>query len=100
MGNPLTEMLSIEKELHAERASALHRVAQGLEKLLEELNGLETEVSLSAGSEKDRVIRRYEEVRALAGRQLWYLIVQREAVGLTHHEDVYEIHKVPRSLTY
>src|SRR3954466_8437302 len=100
MGNPLKETLHIEVELRSERASSLKRVAHGLERLLEELNGLEVEAQRTTGPDRQRVIRRYEEVRSEASRQLWYLIVQRESIGLMQHDDVYEIYKVPRSLTY
>jgi hypothetical protein len=100
MSNPLKETLHIEMELRAERASALKRVAHGLERLLAELRALEAEVKLTTGAERERVSKRYEEIRAQASKQLWYLIVQREAIGLMHHEDVYEIYKVPRTLTW
>lgn len=98
--NPMAEQLAIEVEIRAEKASAIRRVAAGLEYYLAEMQSLEAEARRVKGSELTRVQKRFDEIRELARRQLWYLIVQREAMGLYHHDDVYEIYKVPKTLTF
>lgn len=100
MANPLHEQLSIEKELREERSNALKRVGDTLEKLLEELRALDGLLARATGDERERAKKRHEEVRTLASRQLWYMIVQREAMGLTRHDSVYEIYRVPPSVGY
>lgn len=41
---------------------------------------------------------RREHVLAEAAERFWCLIVQREAIGLTHHDDLIEILAVPREV--
>ncbi|MBM4379447.1 MAG: hypothetical protein FJ086_09130 [Deltaproteobacteria bacterium] len=38
---------------------------------------------------------RHDSVRAEAQKNLWYLVVQREAMGLCNHGDVYALERVP-----
>ena len=37
-------------------------------------------------------------VLTLARRQLWYLVVQREAIGLRDHEGLYRYYRIPAEL--
>jgi hypothetical protein len=41
---------------------------------------------------------RREDVLGEAAERFWCLIVQREAIGITHHHDLIEILKVPREV--
>lgn len=89
-------LASIEKELASERASALRRIATTLEGLLSRLAALEAEL-VSAADRAPRLAA-HEALRREAERYLWYLVVQREAIGLRRHDEVYEVYKVPRPL--
>jgi len=90
--------LAIEVEIRKEKASALKRVANKLESLIEELKTLETQAVALAGDARASLLRRHAEVRAEAEKQQWYLIVQREAMGLSQHRDVYELYPIPPKL--
>ena len=81
-------MEALEIEMRSERVSALRRIAAALQVALEELKAYEP----SQGPEKRL------ELRKKAARQLWYLVVQREAMGIRRHEDVYTIYDVPKDL--
>ena len=80
------------RDLQAERASALARSAERLEealRLLEEANR-----SLAAAPSESARARRGEAL-AQAGERLWFLVVQREAVGLRRHDSALEVLRVP-----
>jgi hypothetical protein len=93
--------LATEAEFRAERASALRRVAFNLERLLAQLASAEEQLKspLTTPIEREELERAHEQARRDAEKQLWYLVVQREAMGLRNHDGVYEIYKVPESLT-
>jgi len=71
----------IEKEIAGERAGALARAVEALEK------------AIVAFQEARGALRQHllEE----AGERLWFVVVQREAVGLTRHEVLYETLRIP-----
>src|SRR5574337_1190171 len=69
----------IEEELAGERAGALARAFEALERALLEL-------------EQGR--GRREHLLAEACERLWFLVVQREAMGLTRHQVVYEVLRI------
>ena len=70
----------IEQELAAERAGALARAFEALEHALHDL---------------EHGKGRREHLLAEACERLWYLVVQREAVGLTRHQVLFEVLRVP-----
>jgi hypothetical protein len=71
----------IEKEIAGERAGAMARAVEALERALRDLR--------SAGAATRELV--LEEAR----ERLWFVVVQREAVGLTRHEVLYEVLRVP-----
>ena len=73
----------IERELAGERAGAMARAVDALEAALEALQG-------AAGS---RALRQH--LLEQAAERLWFVVVQREAIGLTRHEVLYETLRVP-----
>lgn len=75
----------IEKEIASERAGALTRTFEALERALADLAGVDA-------ARQSRLRRHLLEE---AGERLWFLIVQREALGLTRHEVVYDALHVP-----
>jgi hypothetical protein len=91
----MSQGLAIEVELRKEKAGALRRVGTLLESLLTELGELQRQLGTVTGDARARVLARHRELRAQAEKQQWYLIVQREAMGLTKHHDVYEQYKIP-----
>lgn len=94
----LRKLLGSEVELVKERGSALILTAQRLEELVRELEQVTAELALAAPDAEPAKAKRVARVRAAAAHQLWNLIVQREAIGLWNHDDVYAQYRVPRSL--
>lgn len=68
-------------EILAEKAAALSHATHLLEEALYDLGHAPPE--------------RREHVLAEAAERFWCLIVQREAIGITHHEDLVEVLSVP-----
>ncbi len=71
----------IEREIVGERAGALSRAVEALEDALQAFR-VATAASRAALLEE-------------AGERLWYVVVQREAIGLTRHEVLYDVLRVP-----
>ncbi len=72
--------LAVEHELKAERAAALGRTGAALERALDAWRSTPSEATAKE-----------------AQKRLFYLVVQREAVGLRRHRDVYELYAVPKA---
>jgi hypothetical protein len=96
---PIGGTLAIEVQLRAEAASAMKAAGQKLERQLAELQALGRKVqALAPGPERERRLAEYRERRREAEHRKWCLIVQREAMGLSNHEVVEEIYRVPPTL--
>ncbi|MFY0529813.1 hypothetical protein ACN28I_43830 [Archangium gephyra] len=87
--------LAIEVEIQSEKASAMRRVASRLESLLVELEETRQGWLGASGPARARLAARHRELRGEAEKQRWYLIVQREAMGLRHHGDIDELYRLP-----
>ena len=81
----------IEEDLKREQAGALGRAFEALEDALRDLADHDA-ASGSGGSRGP--VERGDLVRA-AGERLWYLVIQREAIGLSRHEVVYDVLRIP-----
>ena len=78
----------LEAEMRAEKAAALGRIAGVLEGILAELRRRREDFGRLPRDERPRAAEAYEALRERARLYRWYLIVQREALGLFRHEDV------------
>lgn len=87
MGKLPGKLLHAEVELVHERGNALILTAGRLEALIAELRATPADDG-----------ERHARLSAQAAHQLWRLIVQREAIGLWNHDDVYDSYGVPRWL--
>ncbi len=76
---------AIEKEIIGERAGALARAVEALERALLDL--------MAASGARQQRLR--EHLLEEAGERLWFVVVQREAIGLTRHEVLYEVLQIP-----
>ncbi|MBI4611901.1 MAG: hypothetical protein HY726_23160 [Candidatus Rokubacteria bacterium] len=87
------------REIAREKAEALGRAGERIERLLRELDALAAELQrLEASGSRDRVAdaeRRYEALRVQALTARRYLMIQREAVGVRSHAVVSELFVVP-----
>jgi hypothetical protein len=94
----IPDALPIEIELRREKAQALGRTGRALEQDLDRLRTFELQLSALPPGEKDQLQTEHQALRKRVARRLWFLIVHREAIGLRHHESVYELYQIPRSL--
>jgi len=85
---------ALEYELAEEGASSLGRVGLELEAALAALRAFDAAVAATATSAP---LAR-AELFAEAADRLWVYVVQREAMGLTHHDSVLERFGVTREL--
>ena len=96
--NPLETPLAAEVQVRGEQAHALKRVARTLESLLDELGRIRAGLDALPTREQEGQRARHRELRAEAEKYLWYLVVQREALGLWNHDDVYALYRLPPAL--
>lgn len=78
---------AIQKEIRAEKAGALARAVEALEAALRELAGHDAAGQRRPGARAELV--------ADAGERLWFVVIQREAMGVLRHEVLYEVLRVP-----
>lgn len=83
------------QELAAERVAALARISRTLEGLLDQLGHSRSELSRMSGRERITALTRYRQLRERAVKYRWYLEVQREALGLRHHDSIDQFYQVP-----
>jgi hypothetical protein len=86
----------IQRDLTEERAAALQRISRRLESLIEQLHASRARLdALDPGDDRVREIAAYASLRSQALTYRWYLEVQREALGLYHHQRLDEFYKIP-----
>jgi hypothetical protein len=83
----------IEYEILEEKAATLGRVAARMEATLAALAALEQE--MADGPAPPEVVARRASLREEAAEWLWYVVVQREAMGMTSHHALFETYRVP-----
>jgi hypothetical protein len=86
---------SLLKELQEERAAALTRISRRLERLLEQLDATREQLAHGRNEDRARDVAAYRELREEAVKYRWYLEVQREAIGLRHHQHLDEFYRIP-----
>jgi hypothetical protein len=82
-------------QLNEERVSALVRISKTLESLLSQLSESRARLADARGDARARELAAYRDLHQRASRYRWYLEVQREALGLRHHQRLDEFYKVP-----
>ena len=88
---------AVVREIRLEKAGALARVAEALERALGELTRAEAALS-GAGRATSALLARRDDCLSEAAERLWYLVIQREALGLMRHETVFDVYRVPREV--
>jgi hypothetical protein len=88
-----------EAELRAEKAAALARIAGTLEGLLLELRRRRESFGRLSSEERAAAAEAYDALREQARLYRWYLVVQREALGLVRHDDVDRHYPPPEPLS-
>jgi len=88
-----------EAELRAEKAAALARIAGTLEGLLADLQWRRNGFGRLPSEERGPAAEAYDALREQARLYRWYLVVQREALGLFRHDDVDRHYPLPEPLS-
>jgi len=97
---PSDTALPIEHEMLAEKASALARAGENLAAALAAVARVESELAAASTGDRPAFATRKREARDLAAERLWFLLVQREAIGLLHHEGMLREYGVPRDVRF
>jgi hypothetical protein len=84
-----------EEEIREEMASALGRIGKKLEMLIAELNKLKEKAAACNDGQKVGVIEEYKKTHTKARLYYWYLIIQRESIGLTNHDLLPQLYRIP-----
>ena len=88
--------LAIEVQLRGEAASALRHVGSKLDSALAELVAMHAQLlQTEPGPARVTRVAEYRAKRAEVEHRKWMLIVQREAMGLSHHGEVDEVYPLP-----
>jgi hypothetical protein len=91
-------LAGVDREVLAEKATALCRIGHRLEGFLLQLQQIEQTLPSVRGRDRGELIRAHAEVRKQAELYLWYLVVQREAMGLRQHGDLEDYYPIPPPL--
>ena len=86
-------------QLNEERVSALVRISKTLESLIAQLHASRARLADAAGDARVRELAVYRDLRKRAELYRWYLEVQREALGLRHHQGLDEFYRLPSDIT-
>lgn len=90
--------LALEAEVAREKASGLGRTGARLEHALALAQALYAQLARLGGRATPAQLAEYADARAEAEKWRWYLVVQREAMGLYRHDDVEAIYVLPPKL--
>lgn len=90
--NPLAD------EILSEQAHSLFRVAREFEDALDRLQKFDAEHPRETAGRADSGTR--SALVQTAARLLWYLIVQRECLGLTDHSVLYTANRIPEEVRH
>jgi len=88
-------LASIEQELLAEKASALALAGDNLAAALAVLAQVDAALADASPEQRSDLAPRRRKLRDEAAERLWYLLVQREAIGLFQHEAMLREQRVP-----
>lgn len=95
---PIGGTLAIEVHMKAEAASGLKSLGHALDKQISELTRMREQAQTLKGAAREAKLAEYRKLRGETEQRKWYLVVQREAMGLFHHADVDELYRVPPPL--
>jgi hypothetical protein len=87
--DPTKNVLPVEAELKEERAKALKLTTVALEDAVKFWREADEAITAKFDEPRRRAIAERDARRREVERLLWNLVVQREALGLLHHEGVW-----------
>jgi acyl-CoA reductase-like NAD-dependent aldehyde dehydrogenase len=92
VARPSDDGSPLDLELRRERAQALSRAGERLEAALRELAEAEAALGATPGPALEAA---RDEAMSRAGERLWFLVVQREAMGLRDHRMLDDVWPIP-----
>lgn len=92
---PKDALSALEEEFREERAAALGRIVRTLDGYLDDLRRLGAEIAVADADHRPALVAEYREVREKAKTWSWYLVVQREAMGLRNTEELAQCYPIP-----
>jgi hypothetical protein len=98
---PQDGLAGLHAEIAEEKAGALGRIAEKLEALLAACERLRSDAQVAelTAAARARLLAEHERTRAEAKLYYWYLVVQREAVGMYEHSVIARLYPMPRKLS-
>jgi hypothetical protein len=92
--------LQAELDIMKEKAEALGRLGERLDESLQRITSLEQRIKLleregKGVGEVNALIREFNHVRQRALQYLYYLVIQREAIGFRRHANVTGVYQIP-----
>jgi hypothetical protein len=94
----MKDALPIERELQAEKASALAATAERMERALAALAAAERALAEASPETRAELEEQRRALTTQAAERLWFYIVQREAMGLTRHDQALAFYRIPPHL--
>jgi len=95
----MNRLAAFEAELREEIAGSLGRVAERLEAEIRTVRRLATEHAAATPEHRPALAQEHAAARARAKLYLWYLQVQREAIGLYQHGRLLETYAIPSAIS-
>lgn len=95
---PADALAAVEAEIREEMASSLGRVGRVIDEQLAEMARLVAELPGLVEEAREAHVAAYNRARAKAQEYLFYLMVQREAMGLRNHDGVERMYRIPPAL--
>lgn len=96
--DPTKKVLPVEAEVREERAQALKLTTAALEEAVQFWKEADAAITAKFDDARRRAIAERDARRREVERLLWNLVVQREALGLNHHEGVWVALGLPADL--
>ncbi len=85
-----------ELEIKSEMAASLGRIGSMLAALITDLRQMREELEfLPEPEERAEKLHKYSQIHSRAHLYYWYLMVQREAIGITNHNSLRELYPIP-----
>lgn len=84
-----------ETEIKSEMAAALGRIGGTLASLIADLRRLREEMQGISEQSRDEIREQYRSIHARARLYYWYLMVQRESIGIRNHDALRELYPIP-----
>ena len=88
----------LEQEIRAEQAASLGRIGRLLEAKIAALETAREKLATYRGPDRPALVEKCLALHQEAERYFWYMQVQRECMGIYHHDALRQYYPIPRPL--